>query len=228
MGRSDRRMLVGALCSISLALAAALVLGQPRGSLALLSHDLARDCWPHLRPLLARKNCATATQAVGALITFYGLGRVYVRAKYGLTIASWAKRGIKRLWAKLLHRPPEVAVRSGSAQGTFGLHVVAIGLVTHNVDITLSLQEQIKRLAQFVNNRSREAADMEKKITDLERELRQARDETSALERKALAHIETQIEQLSDRLDSIQVLDLRWAIWGLFVTFVGTVVSFGT
>jgi hypothetical protein len=41
-----------------------------------------------------------------------------------------------------------------------------------------------------------------------------------------LAHIETQIEQLKARLDRAQVLDLRWAIAGLFITVVGTALSY--
>jgi ABC-type proline/glycine betaine transport system permease subunit len=52
MGRSDGRLLIGALCGISLTLAAALVLGQPRGSLAVWSAELAHR-WPRLCTLSA-------------------------------------------------------------------------------------------------------------------------------------------------------------------------------
>ena len=197
MGRGDRRLLVGALCGISVTLAAALLLGQPHASVAVWSRELALLYWPHVRHLLARKNCATAIQSLGALITFYGLGQAYIRAKHNETVEAWAKRSIKRIWRTLLRRPRQATTHSGTAHGTFGFHGYAVGYVTHNVDITLSLHEQIKRLAQFVNSRSREAAQMESTIADLQQEFRQARDATSELERKTLAHIETQIQQLS-------------------------------
>jgi hypothetical protein len=42
----------------------------------------------------------------------------------------------------------------------------------------------------------------------------------------ALAHVKSQIEDLSARLDRAQVLDLRWAILGLFITVVGIALSY--
>lgn len=100
--------------------------------------------------------------------------------------------------------------------------------MTHNIDITLPLQEQIKRLAQFANNLSRGAAELEKQIAAVGRDLKKARADTAELERKTWAHIQSQIQSLDERINSVQVLDLRWAIWGLFISFVGTALSFGT
>jgi hypothetical protein len=48
------------------------------------------------------------------------------------------------------------------------------------------------------------------------------------LERNLLDRIETQIQQLDDKVNRVQVLDLRWAICGLLISFFGTVWSFGT
>lgn len=61
----------------------------------------------------------------------------------------------------------------------------------------------------------------------LERELREARYVTSELERKIVAHIETRIQELDDKINRVQVLDLTWAIWGLLISFVGTAWGFG-
>jgi hypothetical protein len=230
VGRDDRRLIVGALCGISATLATALLLGQPHGSLAVWSAELgAHHYWPHLRHLLARKNCATAIQALGALITFYGLGSAYVRAKHDQTVGAWIKTRVERVLAKLFRRPRDnMTIHAPTAYGTFRFGMSASGLVTHNVDISLPLQEQIKRLAQFANNRAREAAEVVKKLGALERDFGKLEHGTAELERNLLEHMETQIRELDNRLDSIQALDLTWAIRGLFISFVGTVLSFGT
>jgi uncharacterized membrane protein (UPF0136 family) len=205
VARSDRRLLVGALCGISLTLAAALVLGQPHGSLAAWSHDLARLYWPQLRHLAARKNLAAATQAVGALVTFYWLGRAYIRAKYDITVTAWI------LWRVFRRKPrgKDITVTPGPAF-MLRTELSATAYAEIVIDPKSRLRDQIKQLAAFANSRSKEAAERDKRITDLGRELRKVRAETSELERKTLAHIETRINELSDRLDRIQVWDLRW------------------
>lgn len=51
MGRDDRRLAIGVLCGIALALAVALVIGrhvQPPGTLAQWSRSLASQYWPHM------------------------------------------------------------------------------------------------------------------------------------------------------------------------------------
>lgn len=226
MERSDRRLLVGALCGISLTLVAGLVLGQPRGSLAAWSADLAHH-WPHLRHLLrllvARKNVATAIQAVGSLIAFYGLGRAYVRAKYDITVTAWI------LW-RVFRRKPRgkgITVAPGAAL-ILRPELSATAYAQIVLDPKLKLRDQVKQLAVFVNNRSQEAAERDKRITDLGRKLRRAQVATTELKRDVLDRIETEVKALNDKLDRKQVLDLGWAIWGLFVTFVGTVLTFGT
>jgi hypothetical protein len=157
-----------------------------------------------------------------------GLARAYVRAKHDLSIGQWIGRGFERALVVLRLKLRDVTIHVGAARGAIRFEARASGHVEHHVDISLSLHEQISRLADFVNTRAREAARMSTKIADVERELDRVRHETSELERRTLAHMESQIQQLNDRLDGIQVLDLTWAIWGLFLSAVGTVLSFGT
>lgn len=64
----------------------------------------------------------------------------------------------------MLRNPPDITIHAPTAFGTFQVEVSATGLVTHNIDITLPLQEQIKRLAQFANNLSRGAAELENRL----------------------------------------------------------------
>ena len=79
----------------------------------------------------------------------------------------------------VLRNPPDITIHAPTAFGTFQVEVSATGLVTHNIDITLPLQEQIKRLAQFANNLSRGAAELEKQIAALGRDLKKARADTA-------------------------------------------------
>jgi hypothetical protein len=52
VARDDKRWLVGLLCGLTLYLAASLLLGQRGGSLAVWSHYLASQYWPHIRQFL--------------------------------------------------------------------------------------------------------------------------------------------------------------------------------
>lgn len=227
MTTEDRRWLIGLVCGLTIYLAGSLLFGQRQGSLAVWSHDLGQSYWLQHR-VLARKNVATGVQALGALVTFFGLANAYVRAKYDETVWKWITDWAIRIWRTLLRKPRDVTIHAGTAHATFGVHGYASGYVTHNVDITLPLQEQIKRLADFVNRRSKESGEMGSMIRKLQHELEQVKDAASGLRRDLLAHIEAQIKQLDDRIDGIQALDLTWAIWGLLISFVGTVLSFGT
>ena len=72
MGRDDRRLVIYALCGISLSLAAALLLGQhiePHGSLAVWSTDLARQYWPHIVQSVKWGDMPTWGLLVGAIFT---------------------------------------------------------------------------------------------------------------------------------------------------------------
>ena len=89
MGTSDRRLLVGALCGISLSLAAALVLGQPRGSLAVWSAELAHH-WPHLRHLRMLPACGVYRSGVSILSSVLVPG--VVAASVTVLLYWWIQR----------------------------------------------------------------------------------------------------------------------------------------
>ncbi|MCA2241157.1 hypothetical protein JF781_02110 [Mycobacterium sp. WUMAC-067] len=98
----------------------------------------------------------------------------------------------------------------------------------HIIDITQSLDEQVKRLVQYVNDRTGEASEMAINITKLRLDIDGVKDTVTELERNMKAHTATQIQTFDRNLDSRQALDLTWAIWGLLVSFVGTASGFGT
>ena len=69
---------------------------------------------------------------------------------------------------------------------------------------------------------------MEKLIINITEDLKKARADTEELQRKTWDHIQSQIRELNDKLNSLQVLDLRWAIWGLLITLGGILWGIGT
>ncbi len=69
---------------------------------------------------------------------------------------------------------------------------------------------------------------MDKQIADLTRKLRRARLATTQVQQTTLTHIETRIDDLTNKLSTYQAVGLRWAMCGLFMTAGGVVLSFGT
>lgn len=222
------KLLLAALCMVCAACAATLLIGQPNGALAATSNELHRQHWPYIRHALSRRNIATTVQAIGALITACGLAHAYTRAKNNQTPTQWLRAEAKKTWNKTLRRTPPPRRHTGSGHGTITSLTTASGRLVHTVDITQSLHEQIKRLATFVNNRTRDAAKLETKVAGIEHELRKIRDESSQLEARMWAQIEARIQDLNDRLDRVQVLDLTLAIRGLVISLAGTLWSLGT
>ena len=125
MGRDDKRWAIGAPCAIAIVLAAVLLIGlhtEPKGSLAQWSQSLGHSRWPHVWHWLrspGRKGWATIVQLVGAVVTFYGLGIAWMRAKHGVTVAGLAKglwAWIWSTWRKSL-AGPEMRSRLSRAWG---------------------------------------------------------------------------------------------------------------
>jgi hypothetical protein len=69
---------------------------------------------------------------------------------------------------------------------------------------------------------------LEKLIISITEDLKKARADTEELQRKTWDHIQSQIRELNDKLNSLQVLDLRWAIWGPLITLGGILWGIGT
>lgn len=81
------------------------------GDLAWWSNEFFRS---FLRPALSRKNIATFIQIAGGVITVYGLGSAYIRARYGQNVRAWIGSLVKALLKKLRGQPGE---------GVFTIHV---------------------------------------------------------------------------------------------------------
>ena len=67
---------------------------------------------------------------------------------------------------------------------------------------------------------------MSTRIGELAHEVKVARTLAESSASKALADIETKIEKLTAQLNKIHELDLRWAIGGLFISAIGTLLRY--
>ncbi|BBX38911.1 hypothetical protein X011_25580 [Mycobacterium tuberculosis variant microti OV254] len=208
----------------SIILAVTLWFGQPHGSLAVWWNAH----WPYLRQLAIRKNISAAIQAIGALVTFYGLLRAYLRATYNQTVTERITSWVTKAWGRLLKLPQTITLSGIPSSAAFGRLGITQTPPPHNVDITQNLHEQIKRLAQYVHDRTDESSKMALDITKLTLEVDGVKDAVSELECKMREHTTSEIQAFDNKLDSKQALDLTWAIWGILVSFVGTVLSLGT
>lgn len=233
MGRSDKRLAIGAACGIGFALAASHLIGlhvEPKGSLAQWSQSLADSVWHWLRSL-SRKDWATNVQLLGAVVTFWGLWTAWLRAKHRETPWSLVKRVGTRIAervAGMFGRPRGVVV-GVSAASLIGIGSTASAFLTFNIDNSVSTAENLERLADFVNRLSGNTIlQLEQQIVTLRDDIKEARAHASDLASKTLTHIEQQIDYLQQELDTKQVLDLKWAIWGLFITVGGIAWGLGT
>lgn len=212
--RDDAWPYVTAVCVTALGLVAAWLL-----------RDV--DCpgvWSWL--LAHRKEWTLVVQIVGTSVTGYGLAAAYARAANDQTVWQAFKTWTRRQWGK-----PETQTITGAGGiplgEAFGNLTVGSALVTHNVDTSQDLQAQILRLADFANEKSREIARAEGKITELRTDLDHAKITTSKVERTVLTRLENEIQELRGELKRVQVLDLKPAIVGLAITALGLLLSIG-
>jgi hypothetical protein len=215
---NDKRWFVGLLCYVVLRMAVFLVRDV---------YYLGHDDWLWHR-VLARKNWTATVQAVGSLIAFLGLWRAYARARYDLTVPGWLKSVADRLWRWICRKP-----RRGQdiviAAPTMTAHVEAsaTAYVTFVLDTTLTVEEQIAGLVQFVNDRSKDGVGVQNKLVELGRDLRNLQSRASEIERNTLQRIDSRITELDDKINRTQVLDLIPAIVGLGITAFGTLFGIG-
>lgn len=147
---------------------------------------------------------ATTLQFLGALVASGGLLYAYRRAT----------------------KPRPVIVRPGTAY-VFRFDSSAYGTSPFRLDRTASPEDQLVQLEDFINGvLFKRFTSMNGRIDKLRDELKVARTQSESSVQKALAEIETKIEKLTTELNKSQELDLRLAIGGLFMSAIGTFLSY--
>lgn len=227
MSRYDKRLLVGALFGIGLALTAAALLRHVR--------------WAHLWAQLDLKWWATTLQVVGAVVAFAGFWNAYVRAKYDVTVPVWlwehvlrrAWRHVQRFnaWAKQMYRklfrkvPPsqDVSLYPVTAAGASSMGqptVTSTGDVRVNPDSPL--EQQIRQIAALAEDAINRVWVLEKdELPRIERRIDAAQAGAEQLAAETLIQLRDEIAEVRRLTNQAQVLDLRWAIGGLGITVVG-------
>ena len=178
---------------------------------------------------------ATTLQFIGSSVTAGGLLGAYVRSKHGLTLTVYIRQqrtrvseGVQRTWARVLRRPRRV---TGKASGALvvipSMFASAVVLpASLQVDTTAPFQVQLAQVAEHVNRLIDRLPDINRRLNRVDQGLKNITNDLETVKTETLARIESEIEQLRERLDVTQVLDLRWAIIGLFITTVGIALSY--
>ncbi|WP_157137561.1 hypothetical protein [Mycobacterium parascrofulaceum] len=227
MSRYDKRLLVGGVCGIGFALAAAV----------LLQHIP----WTNLRPHLDVKWWATTLQVVGAAVAFAGFWNAYVRAKHDVTVPVWlwehallrAWRQVqrfvawaKRMYWKLFHIVPPtqhiiLSPMTGTMAATMGTPTVTMfGRVGVNPDSPL--EQQMRQVAALAEDAIDRVWALERdELPRIERRIDAAQAGAEQLAAETLAQLRDEITDLRRLTNQAQVLDVRWAIGGLGITVVG-------
>lgn len=224
------------MCGITAAVAASLLAGlheTPVGNLAEWSQSLHRSVWPGLWVTLrspGRKGWATIVQMLGAFVTFAGLLVAWLRAKPPVRLIAFMKRLWQRI-ARMLGVPRNAEVHPVGINSLSVVGGTPSVFVTMNLDHlkTLSPWEQIEHVARFANNLAAQTIpQLETHIVELRDKISDARAHAADLADQTATRMQQQIDRLERELSDKQSLDLKWAIGGLFISFAGTVLSYGT
>ncbi|MEV6225370.1 hypothetical protein AB0M13_27315 [Nocardia fluminea] len=157
------------------------------------------------------------TQLVGALITAYGL--FYAWERLTGRIAKWRQK-VNRLAtaakAKLLGQTEHTTIEANET--VIGWDVASVLKINHPIDTTAPLEDQVARLV-VVTQRLRDGIDeIQEQILEIRDRPTLSMDEVRTAITEALSGVE--ITQTPHA-----VRDLRWALFGLFVTAVGILIG---
>jgi hypothetical protein len=172
------------------------------GTFALWSAHMASDDWLQHRAL-ARSNVAAVIQLLGQAVAAFGLFQAYVRTTFHQSVQQWA-----------------------SAHLGIRLHANATAWVGFNLNSASTVRQQIRVIARFINDRSKDTVFVQEKLVQFEHDIAKLRDEIRELEHKSLSALTSQLHQREAKAREHDAVDLRLAIAGLLITAFG--IAFGT
>ncbi|OKH70833.1 hypothetical protein EB72_24880 [Mycobacterium sp. SWH-M1] len=189
-----------------------------RGSMPLLCAYVTAAVY-RFRDDLTPAQWSTTVQLVGTAMTFAGLLWAYARASN-----LWAR--IKDRVRYLIHGPQGQVITPGAFhfEGAVGTPNVWAQL---GFAPGLTVQEKFDRIEDFLNGYLRErVVAAEQAVVQLRDDLAAARTASEESANEALNHMRAELARLTEQANRTQVLDLRFAIFGLAVTGVGTCLSY--
>ncbi|WP_006241813.1 hypothetical protein [Mycolicibacterium tusciae] len=231
---SDERLFVGALCGIVLCLGVGLQLRQVDYPAA-LGESLHAVALAVRSRVLDAKWLATTLQVAGTTLTAFGLTSAYVRSKHQKALPDYLRwqatqltKWFVRQWKRLLRRPIRVVVQPNTGAIRIMGHapIVQIGPAALAVNEGDPIQLQIAHLVVYINDLNKRVSGIDKRVSVVDRDIGKVRNDLSTKQRETLAHMQGQIVDFDRRLDMKQVVDLRWAIRGLVITAIGSLLSY--
>ncbi len=131
------------------------------GTFALWSAHMASDDWLQHRAL---PRAASAIQLLGQAIAAFGLFQAYVRTTFHQSVRQY-----------------------GSTHLGIRVHANATAWVGFNLKPRSSVRKQIRDVARFINDRSKDTVFVQEKLIQFEHDIAKLRDEMRQLERKLLS-----------------------------------------
>lgn len=163
---------------------------------------------------------ANVVQLIGALVTFVGLAHAYTRSAYGMGLGRWIMSKLRRSDVQLTGEGLLVGM---GGTGTASVDVYA----PFSLDTGQPVEDQLAHLAEYVRELRAMFPLIGQQFIQLQRDVADARAHAESVAGQALADAKKHLDDFKADQTRTDVLDLRVAIFGLFISFVGTALALG-
>lgn len=162
-------------------------------------------------------------QVIGSALAFIGLLVAYMRARHpGETMREQLQEFGRRLVGR--QRDNKSATAGTAKFRIYGSGYAEVGLGDQP---DLGLQEQIDRLADYIRGHIMpNFKQIFGRLDQIKIDIEKAKDEAAAKADEAYRKAKADIDALRNELDQGAALDLRWAIFGLYVATIGVALSY--
>ncbi len=173
--------------------------------------------------LVSWKYTSIATQFVGSLLAFLGLLFAYLRARHR---GDTAREQLREFGLRLIGRR-RIDRHSVDASATATLRAYAYAEVVLQDRPELPTQEQIDNLAAYIRDHVMgNFKQIFERLDRLKSDVDRAHNAAAEKSAEAYDKAKAELEQLRRELDRTQVLDLRWAIFGIYIATIGVALSY--
>ena len=173
--------------------------------------------------LLSAKVTSISAQLFGSLLTLFGLLFAYLQvSNRGKTVPAQLREFFLTLIGR--HQPNVHSIECAAtvtASCSVDLQVVLRDLRE------LPVQEQIDKLAHYIRNHvTEDHGQLLHRLKELQSVVEKAH--SAAFEQSKMAYKKSSddLQQFGREQDQQQVLELRWAIFGIYIMTIGTVLSY--
>jgi hypothetical protein len=174
--------------------------------------------------LTSWKFASTTGQLIGSALAFIGLLVAYLRARHpGETLAEQVRQFGRRLCGRATR------THTGEASANLTLRPSgAVGLAPLEDLKGLTVQQQVDALAFYIRNTMNTRTQvLLERVGALKVALSDAQDAAAEKAEEIYRRVRVDLEEMRRDMKQSAVLDLRFAIFGLYVATIGVALSFG-